>query len=156
MFTLTDICNIAIQIEQNGAATYHNASKTIKDPKLAEILAWMAKEEENHARWFESIQSDKVLTTEQMEMETVGRTLLQEIIQSNTFSLDNDVLKNTTELADLIAQSIEFERDTILFYEILLDLLEDDQAIEKLNIIIREERNHVTKLKSLSESDEVL
>ena len=156
MFTLTDICNIAIQIEQNGAATYLNASKTMKDPKLAEILAWMAKEEENHARWFESIQSDKVLTAEQMKMEAVGRSLLLEIVQSNTFSLDNDVLKNTTELTDLIAQSIEFEQDTILFYEILLDLLEDDETIEKLNVIIREERNHIKKLELMSEQKEGL
>ena len=154
MFTLTDICNIAIQIEQNGAATYLNASKTTKDPELAEILAWMAKEEENHARWFKSIQSDKILTAEQMEMEAVGRSLLLEIVQSNTFSLDNDVLKNTTELTDLIAQSIEFEQDTILFYEILLDLLEDDETIEKLNIIIREERNHIKKLELMSEPKE--
>ncbi len=156
MFTLTDICNIAIQIEQNGAATYLGASKTMKDPKLAEVLAWMAREEENHARWFESIQSDKVLTAEQMKMEAVGRSLLQEIVQSNTFSLDNDVLKDTTQLSDLISQSIEFERDTILFYEILLDLLEDEDTIEKLNTIIREEHNHIKKLKSLSEPNEFL
>lgn len=156
MFTLTDICNIAIQIEQNGAATYLNASKTMKDPKLAEVLAWMAKEEENHARWFESIQSDKVLSAEQMEMEAVGRSLLQEIVQSNTFSLDSDVLKDTSQLTDLIAQSIEFERDTILFYEILLDLLEDEETIEKLNTIIREEHNHIKNLKLLSDQNWIL
>ncbi len=45
MFTLTDICNIAIQIEKNGAETYLNASKTVKDPELAKALAWMASEE---------------------------------------------------------------------------------------------------------------
>ena len=156
MFTLTDICNIAIQIEQNGAATYLNASKTMKDPKLAEILAWMAKEEENHARWFESIQSDKVLSAEQMEMEAVGRSRLQEIVQSNPFSLDSDVLKDTSQLTDLIAQSIEFERDTILFYEILLDLLEDEETTEKLNTIIREEHNHIKNLKLLSDQNWIL
>ncbi len=151
MFTLTDICNIAIQIEKNGAETYLNASKTAKDPELAEVLAWMAREEENHAGWFESIKSDKKLTAEQMKMEAVGKSLLLEIVQNNTFSLDNDMLQNTTELAGIIAQSIEFEEDTILFYEILLDLLGNDETIEKLKFIIQEERNHIKKLKIMAE-----
>jgi len=150
MFTLTDICNIAIQIEKNGADTYLGASKVAKDPELAKALAWMAGEEEEHARYFESIQSDKILTTEQMKMETIGRSLLLDIVKNNTFSLDGDILKNTTELTELITQSIEFEQDTILFYEILLDLLDDDDTIEKLNIIIQEEHNHIKKLQLMA------
>ena len=150
MFTLTDICNIAIQIEKNGAETYLNASKTVKDPDLAKALAWMASEEKNHAIWFESIRSDKVLSAEQMKMEAVGRSLLLDIVKSNTFSLDDNVLKETTELTDLIAQSIEFEQDTILFYEILLDLLDNDETIEKLKFIIQEEHNHIKKLKMMA------
>jgi len=149
MFTLTDICNIAIQIEQNGAETYHNASKAVKDHQLAKDLSWMAEEEEKHARWFKSIQSDKVLTTEQMKMEAVGRSLLVEIVKNNTFSLDNSVLNESSQLSEIIEQSIEFEQDTILFYEVLLDLLDDDETREKLNLIIQEERNHIKKLGNL-------
>ena len=156
MFTLADICNIAIQIEQNGAETYLNASKTVKNPELAEVLAWMAGEEEKHARWIESIKSDKELTAEQMEMEAVGKSLLLEIVKSNTFSLDSKVLKDTSELNGLIMQSIEFEQDTILFYEILLDLLDNVETIEKLKMIIGEEQNHIKKLEVMAEQKEFL
>ncbi len=85
-----------------------------------------------------------------MKMEAVGRSLLLDIVKSNTFSLDDKVLKETTELTDLIAQSIEFEEDTILFYEILLDLLDNDETIEKLKFIIQEEHNHIKKLKIMA------
>ncbi len=85
-----------------------------------------------------------------MKMEAVGRSLLLDIVKSNTFSLDDNVLKETTGLTDLIAQSIEFEQDTILFYEILLDLLDNDETIEKLQFIIQEEHNHIKKLKTMA------
>ncbi len=153
MFTVTDICNIAIQIEQNGAEIYRNAGKTVKDPKLARALADLAKEEDNHAEWFKSIQSDQVLSTEQKEMEAIGRSLLQDIVENNSFSLDKKMLENANEPGELITQSIELEQDTILFYEILLDFLDNDQTIEQLKIIIQEERNHIKKLEAMKEQN---
>ena len=156
MFTVTDICNIAIQIEQNGAEIYRNASKTVKDPKLAKALADLAKEEENHAEWFKSIQSDQVLSTEQKEMEAIGRSLLQDIVKNNSFSLDKKTLENANDPGELITQSIELEQDTILFYEILLDFLDNDQTIEQLKIIIKEEQNHIKKLETMKEQGEFI
>ncbi len=151
MFTVTDICNIAIQIEQNGAEIYRNASKTALDRKMAETLANLAKEEEKHAEWFKSIQSDQILSTEQKEMEAIGRSLLQDIVKNNSFSLDKKMLENANEPGELIAQSIELEQDTIIFYEILLDFLDNDETIEQLKIIIREEQSHIKKLKTMKE-----
>lgn len=149
MFTLTDICNIAIQIEQNGAETYKKASKAAKDEGIAETLSWMAQEEEKHAEWFASIRSSTELSSEEKEMEAIGRSLLQDIVKSNTFSLDETLLESTDELSEIIAQSLEFEQDTIIFYGILLDFLDNQENIEKLQMIIREEKNHVNKLESL-------
>ncbi|WP_457575446.1 ferritin family protein [Desulfomarina sp.] len=151
MFTLSDICNIAIQIEENGAETYRRASEGIEDPKLAEVLTWMALEEEKHARWFESIQSDQTLSSEQREMAAIGRSLLTDIIKSNTFSLDREKLEEAGSFKEILAQSIEFEQDTILFYEILLDFLDNDETREKLQMIIREEKNHIKKLETLAD-----
>jgi rubrerythrin len=151
MFTLTDICNIAIQIEENGAETYRNASKGVQDPKLAEVLLWMAREEEKHAGWFASIQSDQTLSPEQKEMAAIGRSLLTDIMKSNTFSLDRKKLEEARDFTEILAQSIEFERDTILFYEILLDFLDNDETREKLKMIIREEQSHIKKLETLAD-----
>ena len=153
MFTLTDICNIAIQIEQNGAKIYRNASKTVQDLKMAKILVWMAKEEENHAEWFRTIQSNQILSTEQKEMEAIGRSLLQDIVKNNSFSLEKTMLENANEPSEIIAQSIELEQDTIIFYEILLDFLDNDETIEQLKVIIQEERNHIKKLEAMKEKN---
>ena len=146
MFTIGDIRNIAIQIERNGEETYRNASKAAKDPKVAEMLAWMADEERRHAKWFTNLQSSKPLTPEQQEIESMGRSLLQDMIKGNNFLLDENELVNAKNVEEVVAKSKTFELDTILFYEFLIGFLDDKEAIEQLKRIIEEERNHIKQL----------
>jgi rubrerythrin len=151
MFTVGDIRNIAIQIEKNGEETYRNASKAAKDPNVAEILAWMAEEEKRHAKWFTNLQSNKPLSPEQQEMESVGRSLLQDMIKGNSFSLDENELQNAKNYEEVLAMSKSFELDTILFYEFLIGFLDDQEAIEQLRRIIEEERNHIKQLEGIED-----
>lgn len=152
MFTIGDIRNIAIQIEKNGEETYRKASKAAKDPEVAAMLAWMAEEEKHHAGWFTRLQSNKPLTKEQQEMESVGRTLLQDMIKGNNFLLDESELQNAKNVEEVIARSKTFELDTILFYEFLIGFLDDQEAIEQLRKIIEEERNHIKQLERMASS----
>lgn len=149
MFTLGDIRNIAIQIERNGEETYHNASKAAKDPEVAKMLAWIAEEERRHAKWFTTLTSSKPLTPEQKEIESVGRTLLQDMIKGNNFLIDENELQNAKSVEEVVTKSITFELDTILFYEFLKDFLDDQEAIEQLERIIEEERNHIKQLERM-------
>lgn len=152
MFTLGDIRNIAIQIERNGEETYRNASKAAKDPEVAEMLAWMADEEKCHANWFAGLESNMPLTAEQREIEQMGRTLLQDMIKGNNFLLNEDDLKNAANVEEVIAKSKAFELDTILFYEFLIEFLDDKEAIGQLRKIINEERNHIKRLELVEDS----
>jgi rubrerythrin len=151
MFTVGDIRNIAIQIEKNGEETYRKASKSAKNPQVAEVLAWMADEEKRHAKWFTTFRSNKPLTPEQKEMEAVGRNLLQDMVKGNNFLLDGDELKNAKNVEEVVAKSKTFELDTILFYEFLIGFLDDQEAIEQLRKIIEEERNHITQLELIED-----
>ena len=150
MFTIGDIRNIAVQIEKNGEETYRKTSEAVDDPQLKEMLDWMADEEKRHAQWFSSLKSEKPLTEEQRELENVGRTLLQDMIKGSTFLLDPDKLKNSSTLKELIDQSIAFEEDPVLFYEFLQGFLDDQEAVEQLQKIITEERNHAKQLQELA------
>ena len=152
MFTLGDIRNIAIQIERNGEETYRKASKAAKDPQVAEMLAWMAEEEKCHVNWFSSLESNKPLTVEQQEMERMGRMLLQDMIKDNNFLLDENELTGAKNVDEVVARSKAFELDTILFYEFLVEFLDDKEAISQLREIIKEERNHIKKLEQISNS----
>jgi rubrerythrin len=150
MFTFGDIRNIAVQIERNGEDTYRKTSEAVDDPELRELLVWMADEERRHAQWFSSLRSEKVLTEEQRELENVGRSLLQDMLKGSTFLLDPDRLRDSATLKELLEQSIAFEEDTVLFYEFLQGFLEDEEAVEQLQKIIVEERNHARQLELMA------
>lgn len=154
MFTVGDIRNIAIQIERNGEETYRKASKAAKDPEVAKALAWMAEEERRHAKWFTNLKSEIPLTKEQKEIESVGRTLLQDMIKGNDFLLNENDLKNAKSLEEVMAKSKAFELDTILFYEFLIGFLDDQEAVEQLRKIIEEERSHIKQLELIEEPED--
>lgn len=155
MFTLADVRNIAVQIEENGEASYRRAAGRAREAEMARILTWMAEEERQHAELFTAIIDERPLSTEQRELEAMGRALLQDIVRSQTFSLDEEQLDQTVDLDQLLAQSLEFEKDTIDFYEFLAGFLDDPQAISQINAIIEQERGHVkqlTQMRTLTQS----
>jgi len=149
MFTLADVRNIAVQIEQNGEETYRRAAHQVSDPQLAHILSWMADEEKQHGEVFNSIIVNKPLTGEQAELEAVGRSLLQDIVRSQTFSLEQQQLGQAMSLEEVVHQAIEFETDTIGFYEFLAGFLDDAEAIAQMQGIIEQERGHVLQLEQI-------
>jgi rubrerythrin len=154
MFTIADIRDIAIQIELNGEKAYREASKNAVNPQIAEIFAWMADEEKRHARWFESIQSDKPLTEEQVELEKMGRQLLQEMVAGQTFSLEQNRLQNSDSSEVMLAQAGSFEQDTILFYEFLKGIMASEDDCRQLDSIIEEERRHLEQLEEMRRADD--
>lgn len=149
MFTIADIRDIAVQIERNGEKAYRQASNDAEDPEIANLFTWMADEEQRHAQWFENIKSDRPLTAEQLELEKMGRQLLQEMVGDQTFSLEREELKQVTSFQEMVVQSKTFEKDTILFYEFLKGVIEDDDVRKQLDMIIAEEQKHADRLEAL-------
>jgi len=152
MFTATDICNIAIQIEKNGEETYLNASKTVNDRHISEVLLWMAKEEAHHVQWFEKFSADITVSKEQQKIEAMGKSLLQDMVKGNSFLLKQNELEEAENVEAVISRSIELEQDTILFYEFLLGVLEEEKTINQLKKIIEEEHNHINQLELLKKT----
>ena len=117
MFTITDIRDIAIQIERNGEEAYRKAARAAGDPELAKMFDWMADEEASHRLWFESIVSEKILSEDELLLEEMGRQLLQQMVADQTFSLEQSQLEDTTDFIHMLDQSAQFEQDTIDFYD---------------------------------------
>ena len=142
MFTIEDIRDIAVQIERNGHKAYRLASRKVKDDSLAKMLAHMADEEKEHEKWFQDLTPTRAKTDGLLELETMGRELLRDMMQDQTFSLDADELADDDTLLAIVSRALEFENDTILFYEMLCGFLDDSEAVGHLEAIIAEERQH--------------
>ncbi|MEE4167253.1 MAG: ferritin family protein [Desulfocapsaceae bacterium] len=156
MFTIADIRDIAIQIEENGEKAYRQASQEAADPEIAEMFAWMADEEKRHARWFATIESDKTLSEEQQALEEMGRGLLKEMIADQTFSMEHQELLAVKTFQEMVVQSKSFEQDTILFYQFIKGVLDDEDACRQIDLIIAEEKRHIERLAELEEAGDGL
>jgi rubrerythrin len=152
MFTIADICSIAVQIEKNGEETYRKASLASKNFEVAQLLAAMAEDERQHGEWLATITSNNPLTEEHREMEAVGKTLLQDMVKGNPFLLSANELEGAEDVEKVLTRSIGFEEDTILFYQFISEFLDDQDAIRLMQTIITEERKHVRHLQLLEKT----
>jgi rubrerythrin len=146
MFSLKDIIDIAVQLEQNGERVYRNAAEKIENPSLRSLLQWLADEEVKHMEWFEALIDTMPANGDFPEQEKMGRALLQNAIGAQSFTLEDTDFSSMEKIEDLLKLAIEFEKDTVLFYGMLQPLIEDQKTLEQLHAIIQEEENHVRHL----------
>jgi rubrerythrin len=149
MFSLKDIVDIAVQIEQNGERVYRSAAEKIEDPSLRSLLQWLADEEAGHAKWFEALMDTVSGTGDFPEQEKMGRALLKNAVGAQSFTLEDADFSSMETIEDLFELAIEFEKDTVLFYGMLQPLIEDQQTLDQLHAIIQEEENHARHLRKV-------
>ncbi|WP_136795607.1 MULTISPECIES: DUF892 family protein [Desulfosediminicola] len=152
MFRITDIHTIAIQIEKNGEISYQQAAAHATNPKIKAAFEGMAEEERRHRHWFEGFQATHSSPPEHQELEAMGRSLLQSMITNQPFGLDQNKLNQAKTIAEIITQSKAFEEDTILFYQFLRSIIEEEDVASQLDTIIEEEKLHAERLKELVEA----
>jgi len=149
MFSAYEILDIAIKLEKNGEKVYREAMDQTGDLSLKELLKWMADEEVKHAEWFSDLKSELELNEDHHLIREMSGDLVSEFVGEQSFSLkevDFSAIKDSRELIEVF---IEFERDTILFYEMLGSFIVDEETGEKLKRIMDEEKAHISKLQEL-------
>ena len=143
---------MAIQVEKNGEKICRQAAKSKLDPPLAGLLAWMATEEQRHIKWFEELWAAADSAGDDFQLEKMNRDFLTAILGRQTFSLGDADFGRIKKVASLLSLLIEFENDTILFYEMIRSAVNDPQTLKVLKTIIAEEKNHVKHLQAFAGS----
>jgi rubrerythrin len=149
MFSITEIIEIAVQLEKNGEKVYREAIGKTKSIEMDDLLLRIAEEELKHIDWFLSLKNEIEKSQDLLQVEEMDASLIDDLIGKQTFSLadvDFSQVKNSEHLIDIF---IEFEKDTILFYEMLKTFLVDEKTIEHLEKIIQEESSHMENFKNL-------
>lgn len=115
---------------------------------MAELVSWMADEEKRHAQWFSELKEKWVADSENPFSEEIGQSMLSDMLGRQSFSLkevDFSAIKDEQELLSIF---IEFEEDTILFYEMLMPFIQEDTVKGQLTRIIEEEQEHIRRITS--------
>ena len=146
MFSIDEIIALAVTIEQNGERVYREALKATHDPTLGSLLTWLVDEEVSHARWFSELREQVGTPGKDPRLEELGNSMLKSILGSQTFSLQETDFSQVESVKDLLEVAIEFEKDTVLFYQMLLALIDDEETRQHLSTIVEEEERHAAEL----------
>ena len=143
---------MAILLERNGESAYRRAIKEVSEPGLATLLERMADEEVKHTRWLSDMKNTLVSKSQNPIGEEMSQELFENLLDKQTFSLKDTDFSQVRRSSDLIAICIEFEKDTVLFFEMLEPFIEDGDTLEQLKDIITEEHRHIAQLNELLEN----
>ncbi|KPJ78166.1 MAG: hypothetical protein AMJ54_04920 [Deltaproteobacteria bacterium SG8_13] len=153
MFTAEEILDMAIRIERNGEQTYRDAIDKAANPRMASLLGWMADEEKQHADFFLNMKENIDAAVSNPVADAFGHEILDKLLGNMSFSLEEVDFGKIEQVRELIAVFIEFEEDTILFYQMLESFLQNDEARRELRRVIDEENRHIRKLKDFLVSE---
>ncbi len=144
MFSPSDIFAMAAKIEESGEAFYRAALNRVKEAPMRDLLLWLAEEEAKHREWFLKKKADlpKEPALKDTRVEEEQR-LLQDMISGHVFSLEERNPADMKDIDDLLTAADEFERDTIIFFEMIAAFVEDPETLNHLRDIIEEERRHI-------------
>lgn len=143
MFTLAEIYDLGIRIEKNGEKFYRDAMKQAWSAPIVDMLKRLAEEEVKHVDFFEKRVDALKQKRENPLLDEMGASMLKDILGNQTFSLKDTDVSTINNVNDLVAIAIEFEKDTILFYEMVGSFMTDEESRRELEEIIEEEERHV-------------
>ena len=151
-FNIYEIFEIAEQIERNGAKFYRKAANGKIDEESRKLLLDLAMMEDRHEETFASMRiefqynhgSDEIYDPENEAM-----LYMRAFADDKVFNMNRDVSEMLTgdeSTLDILKTAIGLERDSIVFYLGIKDLVRKDVEIEEVESIIQEEKSHIILL----------
>ena len=153
MFKPREVLDIAIRIEKNGESIYRDAIQKVSGERLKEALKWMADEELHHIEWFTSLKEMIEETSGGVMADELSSDMVKSLMGDQSFTLKEVDFSQIESVDELVRIFIEFEKDSIIFYEMLASFIKNKNTLDELQKIIFEEKQHIKKLEKLSEFD---
>ena len=147
-FSINEIIEMAVEIEKSGYAFYDSALKRKDlDNKGCELLTKLRDQERQHEIVFTNLHTKEDLALMDLgkEQETVN-DYLRAIINYRIFNNPSAAIKtveNAKNELELIETALNFEKDTLLYFQGIKDIIQDTKAKETLEKIIKEEISHI-------------
>lgn len=145
----TDMFEMAMQVERSGEAFYRAAAEKVDSHSVKGLFEDLALQEVKHYQLFrslfESIRGRPLMTAEQWH-EYQG--YLGATVQSAFFEGPDRALaaaETVTGHQEAVRMAIEFEKETLLFFYDLTDIV-PDSGKRAVREIVEEERSHIRRL----------
>jgi len=151
-FNAEEVLEMAVRIEENGAAFYRKAASLQSDATNCQFLEKLASMEDRHKVVFEKM---KKSLSETEKTETVfdpeGPLSLYLASMADRHSGEGspmvaEALTGEEKMDEIVTIAIGLEKESILFYDGLRDMVPLKYGKGKIDEIIREERKHIVQL----------
>ena len=152
-FNADEVFEMAEEIERNGAKFYCEAASNTSDPQAKEMFLGMAAMEDVHLKTFEEM---RTALGQREKEETVfdpyneAALYLQAMADSKGFEgmkSPTEKLTGRESVPELLDIAIGAEKNSVLYYVGLKDLVPAEAGRDKIDAIIREEVRHIADLR---------
>lgn len=151
-YSISEIFDIAIKIEKNGAKFYEAAA--IICPEHAGYLQFLARQEREHLERFSRMRSDlKIQYHDEKndfeDLDDQASLYLSTIADGLAFKnreSPRDELKGGESAKEILEIALEHEKETMLLYVSLRKYLPKQRDKDALDKIIEEETDHIVDL----------
>jgi rubrerythrin len=152
VFTAAEALEMAMNIERNGEVFYNAAATKSDDTEIKELFEDLASQEQIHYKIFQKmlggVGSAPALPAEEYDQ---YQAYMQAALDNALFTGEDKALalaKKATDRETALRAALGFEKDTMLFFYDLREMVaEADKAA--ISRVISEERKHVRRLASL-------
>lgn len=157
-FNAEEAFEVAIQIEKNGAAFYRKAASLQKEEANKTFLETIARMEDRHMAGFEAMKhtlSDIEKTQTVFDPKDELFLYLKAMADDHGGEGNPDAAEQLTgeeTMPQIIQTAIELEKESILFYIGLKDMVPEKLGRKKIDDIIDEEKKHVVQLSGFLKS----
>ena len=153
LLSVTEIIDIAKQLEAIGEAFYDEARRHARGHTSRKVLTWLRDEEHRHALLFERVLQGLAATGGEWRLDETYLRHLRTLAERKVFPSADEARAIARGLPDdraVARQALAFEEASIAFFEALEERIRpaDRPAIEQL---VAEERRHVHALLQLLE-----
>ena len=153
IFNADEVFEMAEQIERNGAAFYRLAAKQF--PAQQGLLTIIAEQEDQHCATFSALRRQLASKDQEATVYDPGQeaeAYLRAMADRRVVDVQRrpkDVLKGAESFADILGIAVGMEKDAIVFYVGMQDMVPPALGRDKLDLIIKEEKKHIVFLNRL-------
>ena len=152
LFNADEVFEMAIQSEENGAAFYRRAAELHSGQDDVAFLLVLAEAEEKHKKTFQEMRSTLVGIQKESGVHDPydeAAQYLDAVADGSGGEGSPKVAESLTgreTLSDILKIAIGLEKNSILFYLGLVDVVPERLGKQKVQDIIQQEKAHLTEL----------
>jgi rubrerythrin len=145
-FNAHEIFEMAEQIERNGAAFYKSASKATDEASAKDFLLSLYEMELEHEKTFARLKAeltDKEKTPTVFDPAGESAQYLNALAGTRVF-FEKEI--DISSIKEVLKSALTAEKDSIVFYLGMKDMVSGKHGKDKIDQIIREEMDHIKLL----------